>query len=88
MIDSLQSPFRGPPGPLFYGALKALVVLVAVLGFVVLTDGCAPPSTAAPTAYGAELEVCRRSASTCEGYLACRHRIQDKYGRPRSGWCQ
>lgn len=87
MIDSLQSPFRGPPGPLFYGALKALVVLVAVLGFVVLTDGCAHPA-AAPTAYGAELEVCRRSASTCEGYLACRHRVQDKYARPRTGWCQ
>lgn len=73
--------FRGPPGPLF------LVVLVAVLGFVVLTD-CAPPPTVAPAAYGAELEVCRRSASTCQGYLACRHRIQDKYGRPRTGWCQ
>lgn len=85
MTSLLQSPFRGPPGPLFYGALKALVVLVAFL--VVLAD-CAPPPTVAPAAYGAELDVCRRSASTCEGYLACRHRVQDKYGRARTGWCQ
>lgn len=68
-------------------ALKSFVVLVLAFACVVVIDGCAHPA-AAPTAYGAELEVCRRSASTCEGYLACRHRVQDKYARPRTGWCQ
>lgn len=68
-------------------SLKAFVVLVVAFACVVAVNGCTSPA-AAPTAYGAELEVCRRSASTCEGYLACRHRVQDKYGRPRTGWCQ
>lgn len=83
MISSLLPP----KGGVFDLAVKALAVLVVALACALLGEGCAHPA-AAPTAYGAELEVCRRSASTCEGYLACRHRVQDKYGRPRTGWCQ
>ena len=75
-----------PRSQLFDFAIKALVVLVVSLACV-LAEGCTRVPSAAPATYGAELEVCLQTTSTCPGYLACRHRVQARYGRPLTGTC-
>ncbi len=39
-----------------------------------------------PATYSFELEECLL-AKTCEGYVACRREVADKYKRPFSGRC-
>lgn len=54
--------------------------------------GCAPLEPAVPigiegAAYRAELAECRERSSTCEGYVACRRRVEAAHGRTYAGRC-
>lgn len=61
-------------------------VLVGACACVV--EGCAQASAGVrPAALGAEIERCRATSSTCEGYVACRHAAERRYGRPETGRC-
>lgn len=69
--------------------LRELAAFVVLAAMAMVLCRCTPPRapTAAPATYGAELELCLQSTSTCQGYLACRHRVQVRYGRPVTGRC-
>lgn len=66
----------------------------ACIGIVLAAVGCAgaglTPTELDVAGYGAELEVCRESyePADCEGYLACRHEVQDRYRQPRTLTCE
>lgn len=89
-----MSPYRvaaptpmAPRPPARLGA----VAVGTLLGGLVLLVACrhVAPQTVEVSAYSAELEVCRQSyeQEDCEGYLACRHEVQDKYRQPRTLYC-
>lgn len=68
----------------------ALAIGTLAVGFA-LVSAChhITPQTVDVSAYSAELEVCRQSyePGDCEGYLACRHEVQDRYRQPRTLYC-
>ena len=74
--------------------MKALRITVA-LALLTNTPAClipsAPPATAATIKEGydlkLELEACRKESSTCEGYVACRKRVEAEHGLVYTGRC-
>lgn len=61
-------------------------LVLLVLPFLVASCAAVNPAVR-PAALAAEVERCRAESSTCEGYLACRHRAEARYGRPPTGRC-
>lgn len=58
-----------------------------------LLAGCAAVEPAVPVgvegaAFRAELAECRERSSTCEGYVACRTRVEAAHGRTYRGRCE
>jgi hypothetical protein len=70
---------------------RGALALVLVLAGLSLPAACLPKSAAEVAAenarYALELERCELSASTCVGYVACRRRVAESFGRTYSGRC-
>jgi hypothetical protein len=64
------------------GTVDVMATVAAVGGAVVigyLVAGCGPSKAAA--LYGAKLEACLQTSTTCQAYIACRDGVQTAEGR-------
>lgn len=64
------------------GTVDVMATVAAVCGAVVigyLVAGCGPSQAAA--VYGAKLEACLQTSTTCQAYIACRDGVQVAAGR-------
>lgn len=60
---------------------------VAVLVSLVSLSACGVDKVRAAN-YAYELDRCEAENSTCEGYVRCRKRVAEKYGRRYNGKCE
>lgn len=91
------SDFAPPPGPI-WGAAKLLAAVVVLVGVSIALEGCLPPRGAEAAAGSAanvteaaslkaKLKACREENATCEGYVACRRRVEAEHGIVYKGRC-
>ncbi len=88
----IQMPDIPPP---VTEAFKFLLFAVACTALSSALSACLIPSTVPASAATAkegydlkrELEACRKEASTCEGYVACRTRVEAEHGMAYTGRC-
>lgn len=74
--------------------MKPLRCLLAV-ALSAFSSACLIPSTVPASAatikeghdLKRELEACRKESSTCEGYVACRKRVEAEHGLVYTGRC-
>lgn len=66
--------------------MKAAVSLFAFLSVLSLPSCGIDKARAAN--YALELERCELETSTCKGYVACRKRVAERFGRRYNGRCE
>ena len=66
--------------------MKAFAVALAVSVFLLLPS-CGVDKVRAAN-YALELDACERDNATCEGYVRCRKRVAERYGRRYNGRCE
>lgn len=67
--------------------MKKRLFSILVFGFVVVLSSCGIDKVRAAS-YAVELDACAEQNATCEGYVRCRKRVAEKFGRRYNAKCE
>lgn len=67
--------------------MKKRLFSILVFGLVLGLPSCGVDKVRAAS-YAAELDACAEQNATCEGYVRCRKRVAEKFGRRYNARCE